>query len=39
MATSLGYKINKNPIAQSFFIDEPNGIYVTKIDLYFAAKD
>ena len=39
MATSLGYKINKNPIAQSFFIDEPNGIYCTKIDLYFAAKD
>lgn len=39
MATSLGYKINKNPIAQSFFIDEPNGIYVTKVDLFFAAKD
>ena len=39
MATSLGYRVNKNPIAQSFFIDEPNGIYATKIDLYFASKD
>lgn len=37
--TSQGYKINKHPIAQSFFIDELTGIYCTKIDLYFAAKD
>jgi hypothetical protein len=39
MATSLGYRNNKHPIAQSFFIDELNGIYVTKIDLFFASKD
>jgi len=37
--TSLGYRANKQPIAQSFYIDEPNGIYCTKIDLFFAAKD
>lgn len=37
--TSQGYKINKHPIAQSFFVDALNGIFVTKIDLYFAAKD
>jgi len=37
--TSQGYKINKQPIAQSFFVDEISGIYCTKIDLYFSAKD
>ena len=37
--TSLGYKINKHPIAQSFFVDEVSGIFVTKLDLYFSAKD
>ena len=37
--TSTGYQLNKQPIAQSFFIDEPNGIYVTKVDLFFAKKD
>lgn len=37
--TSLGYRINKHPIAQSFFVDATSGIYVTKIDLFFAAKD
>lgn len=40
MATnSLGYRIDKNPIAQSFFVDTVAGIYITKIDLYFASKD
>ena len=37
--TSTGYQLNKQPIAQSFFIDEPNGIYATKVDLFFATKD
>ena len=37
--TSQGYQVNKQPIAQSFFIDEPNGIYCTKVDLFFAARD
>tara|TARA_B110000444_G_C18822368_1_gene588418 strand:- start:584 stop:2191 length:1608 start_codon:yes stop_codon:yes gene_type:complete len=37
--TSLGYNVSKQPIAQSFFIDEPSGVFATKIDLYFAAKD
>ena len=35
MATSLGYQISRNPIAQSFFVDEPTGVYLTKIELYF----
>ena len=37
--TSTGYQLNKQPIAQSFYIDEPNGIYVTKVDLFFATRD
>jgi len=37
--TSTGYQLNKQPIAQSFYIDEPSGIYVTKVDLFFATKD
>lgn len=37
--TSTGYKRNKHPIAQSFFVDEINGIYCTKVDLFFAARD
>ena len=37
--TSTGYQLNKQPIAQSFFIDETNGIYVTKVDLFFAKRD
>jgi hypothetical protein len=40
MATnSQGYQINKNPIAQSFFIDVSSGIYITKLDLFFSSKD
>ena len=29
----------RDPIAQSFFIDTENGIFVTSIDLYFYTKD
>lgn len=29
----------KDPLAQSFSIDEENGIFATKIDLYFYSKD
>ena len=32
---SLGYQQNKNPIAQSFYVDETDGIYATKVNLYF----
>jgi len=40
MATNTqGYQINKNPIAQSFYVDTIAGIFVTKIDLFFATKD
>lgn len=28
-----------DPLAQSFFVEDPNGIYVTKVDLFFATKD
>ena len=34
---SLGYKVGKNPIAQSFYVDEPTGFFITKIDLYFKS--
>lgn len=29
----------RDPLAQSFFVEGPNGIYLTKVDLYFATKD
>lgn len=29
----------RDPLAQSFFIDEPEGVFITKVDLYFATKD
>ena len=32
---SYGYESTKNPIAQSFFIDEPSGIFLTKIQLVY----
>lgn len=39
MLTTTGYKIGKQPIAQSFFIDEPNGIYCCKVDLFLKTAD
>tara|TARA_B100000214_G_scaffold279175_1_gene208958 strand:- start:4030 stop:5646 length:1617 start_codon:yes stop_codon:yes gene_type:complete len=36
---SLGYQINKQPIAQSFYVDKTSGIYCTKVDLFFANVD
>ena len=29
---------NRDPVAQAFFIDQEDGIFVTSIDLFFAAK-
>ena len=37
--TSLGYNLYKHSVAQSFFVDENNGVYVTKIQLFFSSKD
>jgi len=37
--TSKGYQLNKQPIAQSFYINALSGIYCTKVDLFFATKD
>lgn len=34
--TSLGYEIDKYSIAQSFFVKENEGIYLTAIDLFFS---
>lgn len=34
---SLGYKIGKSPIAQSFYIDEIQGIFATSVELYFKS--
>lgn len=36
---SLGYQINKQPIAQSFYVDQTTGIYCTKVDLFFSSVD
>ena len=29
----------RDPLAQTFFIDDETGIYVTSVDIYFSAKD
>ena len=39
ITTTTGYRVGKQPLAQSFFVDEPRGIYCTKIDLFFKAAD
>lgn len=28
-----------DPLAQSFFVEDPNGIFLTAVDIYFATKD
>ncbi len=33
--TSLAYEVDKYSLAQSFYVDEENGIFITKILLYF----
>lgn len=35
---SLGYKLGKSPIAQSFYVDDAKGIFATKIQLYFKRR-
>ena len=37
--TSTGYRVGKQPIAQSFFVNEIAGVYITKVDLFFQAAD
>ena len=37
--TSKGYKVCKQPIAQSFYVSEPTGIYITKFDLFLSKED
>lgn len=32
---SLGYNLGQSAIAQSFFVDDPKGIFATKIQLFF----
>jgi len=34
---TLGYVSGKNPIAQSFFVSEPHGLFLTKIGLFFKS--
>ena len=34
-ATSLAYEVDKYSLAQSFYVNEENGIFITKILLYF----
>ena len=33
--TSLGYQVDKYTVAQSFFVKEQKGIFLTAIDLFF----
>jgi len=37
--TSTGYRVGKQPIAQSFFVGETSGVYITKVDLFFQTAD
>ena len=37
--TSTGYRVGKQPIAQSFFVNEIAGVYVTKVDLFLQTAD
>lgn len=37
--TSTGYRVGKQPIAQSFYVSEPSGIYITKFDVYLKTAD
>ena len=37
--SSTGYKVGKHPLAQSFYVAQPSGIYCTKIDLYLKSAD
>jgi len=32
-------QVRRDPLAQSFFVDDSTGIFVTKIDVYFRTKD
>jgi hypothetical protein len=34
-----GGAVRKDPLAQSFFIEKPTGVFATSLDLYFASKD
>lgn len=38
MSVQTRYNLNKNPAGQSFYVDNSNGIFVTKIDVWFANK-
>jgi hypothetical protein len=38
-AASLGVKCYKDPLAQSFIIDEDTGIFLTRCDVFFRTKD
>jgi hypothetical protein len=38
-ARSLGVKCYKDPLAQSFIIDESTGIFLTRCDVFFRSKD
>ena len=32
--STTGYRVGKQPLAQSFYVAEPSGIYITKVDLF-----
>lgn len=35
--SQIGYQVNKHPIAQSFQVDNSDGIFLTKIGVFFSA--
>ena len=37
--SSTGYRVGKHPLAQSFYVAQPSGIYCTKVDLYLKTAD
>ena len=38
-ASFFAARIYLDPLAQSFFIDKPSGVFVTALDLFFNSKD
>jgi len=34
--TQIGFQINKNPLAQSFYVDTRDGIFLTKVGVFFS---
>ena len=37
--SSTGYKVGKHPLAQSFYVRDNTGIFLTDVEVFFETKD